>query len=119
MSIGVLAPECRRITVMVVAPYPQGRGLARHLSPIRAVREVVIRFVVVPIGVAHMITTWLPEGPVPALIDDTGLERSDCRSEGIWMFRDAVGSTGLKVAYSLDLNLVVATPLVDPPWSGC
>ena len=118
MAGWVLAPGRRTITAMICTGDPE--SVRSHDTYHRFVR--CAKWSLDPLWhclVVHMVTTLLPEGPVPVLIDDTLLKKSGRKMEGTGIFRDAVRSTRSKVVYALGLNLVVATLRVDPPWGGC
>lgn len=118
MTGWVLAPGRRTITAMSCAGDPE--GARSHDTYHRFVR--CAKWSLDPLWhglVVHMVTTLLPEGPVPVAIDDTLFKKTGRQVHGVGIFRDAVRSTRSKVVYALGLNLVVATLRVDPPWGGC
>jgi hypothetical protein len=114
----VLAPGRRTVTAMFVAGDPEGlRSFDAYHRFVRCGRwslDALWRSLVV-----YMVTTLVPQGPVPVLIDDTLFKKTGRQVEGTGIFRDAVRSTRSKVVYALGLNLVVATLALEAPWGGC
>lgn len=65
-----------------------------------------------------LVGRFYPEGPIPLDLDDTLFHKTGRRMEGTAWWRDAVASTGGKVAHAFGLNLLVLSLRVYPPWGG-
>jgi len=66
----------------------------------------------------HLIETTCPTGVVELAWDDTLFHHDGRKVGGAGVFRDEVRSTIGRVAYAHDLNPVVITLRVAPPWGG-
>ncbi|MBM4060832.1 MAG: transposase [Planctomycetes bacterium] len=113
----VLCPGRRTVTNMLsmLAPRPRRAHDAYHRFLRAGAWDLTQLWFFL---VTKLVGALVPDGPLCLDLDDTLFHKTGRKIDGAGVFRDAVRSTGKRVAYALGLNLVVLTLRIQPPWGG-